>query len=104
VDIVGAVGSRLAPNIELPAYFFVSEALTNIAKHAEASYATVTVRRDAATLRITVADNGVGGADASGGSGLRGLADRLAAVDATLAVSSAPGKGTTLVAEIPCGS
>ena len=64
----------------------------------------MTLGRDGSTVRIVVADDGVGGADVSGGSGLRGLADRLAAVDATLTVTSDQGAGTTLVAEIPCES
>jgi len=104
VEVVGSIGRRLAPNVELAAYFFVSEGLTNVAKHAQATQATVTVGRENGLLSIAVADDGVGGADSPAGSGLRGLADRLAAVDGTLAVTSSNGTGTTLLAEIPCGS
>lgn len=104
VEIRGSVGGRLPATAELAAYFFVAEALTNVAKHAHATYATVEVSRSGSVLRIAVADDGVGGADAAKGSGLRGLSDRLAAVDATLTVASPIGEGTTLVAEIPCGS
>ena len=104
VEISGSAGGRLATNIELAAYFFVSEALTNVAKHAHATHARVMLGCNRSTLRIAVTDDGIGGADASGGSGLRGLTDRLAAVDATLTVTSDRSGGTTLVAEIPCGS
>jgi len=104
VEVEGSVGSRLPANVELAAYFFVSEALTNVAKHAGASVATVRLERVGGRLRVSVADDGVGGADASKGSGLGGLADRLAVIDGRLAVESRPGGGTTIVAEIPCGS
>ena len=104
VEIEGESGDRLPATIELAAYFFVSEALTNVAKHASATHATVTLWRDDSLLRIAVADDGVGGVDPSAGSGLRGLVDRLAAIDGTLTATSAPGEGTTLMAEIPCGS
>jgi signal transduction histidine kinase len=104
VEIVGTARGRLPDPIELAAYFFVSEALANVAKHAHAAHATVTIAHQQAGLRVTVADDGVGGANTSGGSGLGGLADRLAAVDGTIAVHSDPGAGTTLVATIPCDS
>jgi signal transduction histidine kinase len=98
----GAVG-QLPSTVEATAYFVVSEALANVAKHARATGAAVTTSRSNGTLRVEVADDGVGGADPSHGSGLNGLADRLAAVDGRLVVDSAPGGGTRLVAEIPCG-
>ena len=104
VEIIGTACDRLPDAIELAAYFFVSEALTNIAKHARATHATITIARQQERLTVTVADDGIGRADASGGSGVAGLADRLAALDGTLAVHSAPGAGTTLVATIPCDS
>jgi signal transduction histidine kinase len=104
VEIVGTAGERLPDPVELAAYFFVSEALTNVAKHARATHATVTIGRQQGRLTVTVADDGIGGADASGGSGLAGLADRLAALDGTLAVRSSTGTGTTLIATIPCDS
>jgi len=104
VEIIGAAGERLPDAIELAAYFFVSEALTNVAKHARATHATVTIGRERGRLKVTVADDGVGGAEPSRGSGLAGLADRIAALDGTLAVVSAPDAGTTLDAMIPCDS
>jgi signal transduction histidine kinase len=104
VEVAGEVGTRLPDSIELAAYFFISEALTNVAKHARASRATVTLCHTAATLTVIVSDDGVGGADATRGSGLGGLADRLAALDGTLVVQSARNGGTTLSATIPCGS
>lgn len=104
VDIVGTEGGRLPDEIELAAYFFVSEALANVAKHARASHATVTIAYEPGTLTVTVADDGVGGAGATHGSGLGGLADRLVALDGTLTIDSPAGAGTTLVATIPCDS
>jgi signal transduction histidine kinase len=96
---VGA--ERLPEPVESAAYFVVSEALTNVAKYAEASHATVAVTRDNGRVLVEVADDGVGGASAEGGSGLRGLADRVAALDGRLSVESPRGRGTTLRAEIP---
>jgi signal transduction histidine kinase len=86
------------------AYFVVSEALTNVAKHAGAGRAEVTVERAADRLRVVVADDGRGGATLGGGSGLRGLAQRAAAVDGTLTVDSPPGGPTAICVELPCGS
>jgi signal transduction histidine kinase len=94
-------GERLPGPVESAAYFVVSEALTNVAKYAQASYATVAVRRVNGRVTVEVSDDGVGGADATGGSGLRGLADRLAALDGTLRLDSPAGHGTRLHAEIP---
>jgi signal transduction histidine kinase len=103
-------GGRCAPGIEAVAYFVVSEALTNVAKHAQASQAEVTVDRPGDRLRVVVRDDGRGGATleaadpAGGGSGLRGLAQRAAAVDGTLRLHSPPGGPTTVTVELPCGS
>jgi signal transduction histidine kinase len=106
------VATRCAPGVEAVAYFVVSEALTNVAKHAEASRAEVTVERTGDRLRVVVADDGRGGATLDpgtappangGGSGLRGLAQRAAAVDGTLTVDSPPGGPTTITVELPCG-
>ena len=94
-------GERLPAAIEIAAYYIVSEALVNVAKYARATAATVTVRRAGGHLTVEVADDGIGGADAGHGSGLRGLADRLEALDGTLAVDSPPGRGTRVRAEIP---
>ena len=106
------VPTRCAPGVEAVAYFVVSEALTNVAKHAGASHAEVTVERTGDRLRIVVSDDGRGGAtlDPDGsaangsGTGLRGLAQRAAAVDGTLTVESPPGGPTTITVELPCGS
>ena len=84
-------------------YFVVAESLTNVAKYAQAQRATVTVTRAEDAVRAEVADDGVGGARAGGGSGLRGLADRVAALDGRLAVESPAGGGTVVRAEIPLG-
>jgi signal transduction histidine kinase len=98
------VEERLPAPIESAAYFVVAEALTNVARYAQASRANVKVRRDDGELVVVVDDDGVGGVDVSGGSGLRGLQDRLAAVDGTLRIDSEPGSGTRLEARIPCPS
>jgi signal transduction histidine kinase len=92
---------RLPEPVEAAAYFVVSEALVNVAKYAQATQATVAVRRLNGSLTVEVTDDGVGGADVTGGSGLRGLADRLAALDGTLRLDSPAGRGTRLHAEIP---
>lgn len=92
---------RLAPGLEATAYFAVSEALANVSKHAGATRATVAVRVDEGTLRITVADDGSGGADPRRGSGLRGLHDRVSAAEGSIEVISPPGQGTALEIAIP---
>ena len=102
VTLTADPGERLPAPVEAAAYFVVSEALANVAKYAEANEAAVTVRRNGGSVLIEVADDGVGGADATRGSGLRGLADRVAALDGTLAMESPPGGGTRLRAELPC--
>jgi signal transduction histidine kinase len=94
---------RLPGNVESAAYFVVSEALANVAKYAQASEAAVAVRRADGRVIVDVSDDGIGGADLTRGSGLRGLADRVAALDGTLALESPAGGGTHLHAEIPCG-
>jgi signal transduction histidine kinase len=92
---------RLPGAVESAAYFVVSEALANVAKYAQATHATVAVRRVHGRVTVEVADDGVGGAKLDAGSGLRGLEDRVAALDGTLALDSPPGGGTRLRAEIP---
>jgi signal transduction histidine kinase len=94
---------RLPEAVELAAYYVVSEALTNVAKYAAATHATVNVQRLNGRLVVEVADDGVGGADPANGTGLRGLADRLAVIEGRLEVDSQPGRGTTVTAKIPCG-
>jgi signal transduction histidine kinase len=97
------VAPRCAPSIEAIAYFMVSEALSNIARHARATRAEITVRRAGGRLHVVVTDNGGGGASPGGdGTGLRGLAQRAAAVDGTLQVHSPAGGPTTITAELPC--
>src|SRR4051794_15326946 len=98
---VDAALDRLPGAVESAAYFVASEGLANVAKYAHASRATVAVRRAGRHVVVEVADDGIGGADANRGSGLRGLADRVAALDGTIAVDSPAGRGTRLRAEIP---
>jgi signal transduction histidine kinase len=101
VRVVEVPDERLPAPVEAAAYFVVAEALTNVAKYAGANEATVAVRRTNGHAEVEVADDGVGGADPERGSGLRGLADRLGALDGSLSLDSPPGSGTTLRAEIP---
>ena len=93
---------RLPNQVESAAYFMASEALTNAAKHSHGSEVRVSGSSDGQTLTVEVADDGIGGATTTGGSGLRGLADRIEALGGAFTVSSPPGRGTTLRAEIPC--
>ena len=95
---------RLPGAVEASVYFFVSEALTNVVKHAAASSATVSIGASNGELTVEVGDDGVGGAQDTGGSGLRGLGDRVAALDGMLDVKSPPGGGTLLRARIPLRS
>ena len=95
---------RLPDPVELAAYFVVSEALTNVVKHASADRGVGAARTGAGALRVTVADDGVGGAASRAGSGLAGLRDRLEALDATLAIESGRGKEPPIRAELPCES
>jgi len=101
-DVRSVPERRFSPEIEATAYFFVSEALANVAKHAEATRVWVAVEDGGERLTIEVGDDGVGGAQMNGGSGLRGLADRVEAVGGRIEVRSDQGTGTTLHAEIPC--
>jgi signal transduction histidine kinase len=114
VDVTARVPGRMAAPVESAAYFAVSELLTNIAKHAGAQRVWADLRYDAGTadgtgaaggtgrLRITVADDGRGGADLSGGTGLRGIERRLGTFDGTLAVDSPVGGPTVVTLELPC--
>jgi signal transduction histidine kinase len=101
VEIVDVPEERLPEPVEAAAYFVIAEALTNVVKYADASSATVSVRRVNGHAEVEIRDDGVGGADPGRGSGLRGLADRVGALDGSLALDSPPGSGTTLRAEIP---
>jgi signal transduction histidine kinase len=94
-------GERLPAPVEAAAYFVVSEALANIAKHAHASAGYLSVRCEEGSVVVEVADDGVGGADAKSGSGLAGLADRVHALDGDLTIESAPGRGTRVRAVLP---
>ena len=93
---------ELPEQVELAAYFVVSEALTNVAKHAAATQASLTMTKRTGRLAVEIRDDGVGGADIELGTGLRGLSDRLAAIEGLLEVDSKPGHGTTVRATIPC--
>ena len=95
---------RLPEPVELAAYFVACEALANVGKYAHATKASVRVTRGNGVAVIEIADDGVGGADESAGSGLQGLADRVAALDGTLRILSPPGEGTVVTAELPCAS
>ena len=99
VEIVELPDDRLPAAAEATAYFVVAEALTNVAKYAEATHATVRVAREDGGLAIEVRDDGVGGAEAA--PGLSGLADRVGARDGTLTVTSPPGEGTLVRALLP---
>ena len=94
-------GERFAPAVEAAAYFVCAEALTNIGKYAEASHAAIAAIRRDDRLDVSVADDGIGGADVDAGSGLRGLRDRVAALGGTLSVESRAGAGTRIVASLP---
>jgi signal transduction histidine kinase len=101
VELAGTPRERLPPAVEAAAYFVVAEALTNVVKYAKASQARVQVSRANGHAIVEVADDGCGGADPDRGSGLRGLADRISALDGTLELRSPEGAGTLLRAEIP---
>jgi signal transduction histidine kinase len=100
LDVV--LDGRLPEPVEVAAYFLVAEALTNVAKYAHASAASVAVSQANGDVVVEVADDGIGGATMDGGSGLSGLADRVAALGGHLRVESPAGEGTRMRAEIPC--
>ena len=100
VDLV-ATDERLVADVEAAAYYVVAESLTNVAKYARATAVQVRVQREASVLVVVVADDGVGGADPTNGSGLSGLADRVSVFDGALAIESPQGRGTSIRAEIP---
>ena len=95
---------RLPEPVELAAYFVACEALANVAKYARATNASVRVSRRDGVAVVEITDDGVGGADEAGGTGLQGLADRVAALDGTLRILSPPGAGTVVTADLPCAS
>ena len=96
------VEERLPEPVEAAAYYVVSEALANVAKYAEASSVAVSIARVNGRAVVEIADDGIGGADPTRGSGLRGLVDRVEALDGGLEVESPPGAGTRIRAVIPC--
>jgi signal transduction histidine kinase len=105
LPVLADVPARRWPeHLERAAYFVITETLANVYKHAGASRARVRVGGDARRLVVEVADDGVGGADLTLGTGLRGLHDRVGALNGTLQVESPPGSGTRIVAQLPCGS
>jgi PAS domain S-box-containing protein len=101
VEVLDVPAERLPSAAETTAYFTVAVALTNVAKYAQATYATVRVACEDSDLVVEIRDDGIGGADPDGGSGLRGLADRVAACDGALSVASPPGEGTSVRAVLP---
>jgi signal transduction histidine kinase len=102
VELGDVPEERLPPPVESAAYFVVAEALTNVARYAHATKATVSVTREDGNAIIDVSDNGIGGADINGGTGLRGLQDRVAALDGKLILVSLADFGTTVRAVFPC--
>ncbi|HLU36421.1 MAG TPA: sensor histidine kinase, partial [Thermomicrobiales bacterium] len=103
VEVDVRLDQRLPEEVEGTAYFVVVESLTNVTKHSGATAARVAIFRDGNWLRITIEDNGRGGADPELGSGMRGLRDRIAALDGSFAFVSPEGRGTRISVEIPCG-
>jgi signal transduction histidine kinase len=103
VTIVGVPAERLGDAVEAAAYFLVSESLANVAKYAQASTVRVSITQRNGNAVVEIEDDGVGGADPAGGSGLRGLYDRVQALGGKLIVESPRGQGTLIRAEIPCG-
>jgi signal transduction histidine kinase len=102
VEVIETPSERLPAPVESATYFVVAEALTNVARYAEAGGASVRVGRENGMVAIEVRDDGIGGADLNAGTGLRGLEDRVAALEGSFAVRSEPGEGTTVEARIPC--
>ena len=95
---------RPPERVEIAAYFLISEALTNVAKYARATAASVEVVSEGDVILIEVRDDGIGGADMERGSGLRGLTDRVEALGGGLAIWSPSGRGTSIRAQLPCES
>jgi signal transduction histidine kinase len=101
VELEYRAQNRTRERIEVAAYYVVSEALTNTTKHARASYAQVTVEQRDAMLCLSIRDDGIGGADPAGGTGLIGMRDRVQALDGSIEINSRPGDGTAIVVELP---
>jgi signal transduction histidine kinase len=101
VELDIGVNGRLPDDVEVAVYYVVSEALTNAAKHARASVVRITVQAEDSTVELLVSDDGVGGADPRGGSGLIGLADRVETLGGTIEINSDARDGTSVRARIP---
>jgi signal transduction histidine kinase len=101
---VEVTDERFEDRVETAAYFVASEALANAAKYARAASVTLSATRQNGSLVVCVHDDGVGGAVPSAGSGLAGMTDRVAALGGHVSVTSPPGEGTVVTAELPCGS
>jgi signal transduction histidine kinase len=99
----GVPAQRLPAQVESAVYFVTAESLTNVAKYAGAISAGISLDVEHGRLQLLVRDDGAGGADINSGTGLRGLRDRVEALDGVLHVDSPPGLGTTVIAEIPLG-
>jgi signal transduction histidine kinase len=104
VEVSAEIDGRLPAPVESAAYFAVAEALTNVIKHARAEHAWISLRHDGDLLTARIKDDGAGGADPTGGTGLRGIERRLSAFDGTVAVKSPSGGPTELAMVLPCGS
>ena len=104
VTIANELPTRLPAAVEAAAYYVVAESLTNVARYAQASVVEVRLTRNEGLARVEIMDDGIGGADPSRGSGLRGLADRVEALDGRLGVESPVSAGTRIWAEIPLQS
>jgi signal transduction histidine kinase len=102
VEVAERLGDRVPEPVELAAYFVVSEALTNVVKYADASRAVIRVGRENGSVRVSVSDDGVGGANPVRGTGLSGLNERIVALGGRLEINSPTGVGTTVIARIPC--
>jgi PAS domain S-box-containing protein len=103
VEVVAVPAERLPPAVEAAVYYIIAEAITNVAKYAHATHVAVAVRSAPDSTLVEVSDDGVGGADPAAGSGLRGIADRIEALDGRVRVTSPAGEGTRIRAEIPRG-
>jgi len=101
VEVQVDLPAPLPESVEVGTYYIVSEALANTAKHAHASVAHVDIRADDGSLQLSVRDDGMGGVDATRGSGLTGLADRVQALGGVISITSPTGQGTTLTVKIP---
>ncbi|MEZ4572516.1 MAG: sensor histidine kinase [Thermomicrobiales bacterium] len=104
VDLNISLDDRVPARVESAAYFIIAEALTNVARHSQASAATVTIRRFGDLLLVDIEDDGVGGADMNRNGGLAGMRDRAVALEGRVVVESPPGRGTLVHVELPCGS